>query len=183
MKFIKFPVSSTNIFPLANSTAGGQLLSEWNLRSRETVGTHSSVQYDIGPSYTHGLEDFKITQSVDNVGALVSSTEILISEGKAIVNGHFIQSLTPIQIDMAEANVQRQLRNESPLKGQLSIGLIALYSTEATMAGAMVPEQKDSDDDSTAMYYGVQVVILPPDEMKLPKDVPTQQDEVNSRNF
>ena len=37
MDFVKFPVDSTIIFPLANSSIGGQLLTEWNQKSRETV--------------------------------------------------------------------------------------------------------------------------------------------------
>ena len=45
MNFITFPVAATNIFPAANSTSGSQLLSEWNLRSRETVATDSDVTY------------------------------------------------------------------------------------------------------------------------------------------
>ena len=178
MRFIKFPVSSTNIFPLANSTAGGQLLSEWNLRSRETVGTNANVKYEIGPSYTHSKDDFKISANLDNIGQPINSTEIAISEGKAIVNGHFIQSLAPVYIDLAEANAELELHDRSPLRGKLAIGLKAIYSTEQTMAGAMVPEKRSDanseteeiDDTATSMYYGIQVVILPVDEMKTPDD-------------
>lgn len=174
MNFITFPVSSTNIFPLANSTAGGQLLSEWNLRSREMVGTHSTVKYDIGPSYVHSEDDFKISTQSDNVGTPLSSTAIEISAGKALVNGHFIQSLSPVVIDIAESNVDLQNRNRAPLKGKLGVGLRAMYSTQETLAGAMEPE-----NDQTEMYAGIQVVILPLSDIKTPKEVPENENQVN----
>ena len=174
MNFIKFPVNSTNIFPLANSTAGGQLLSEWNLRSREMVGTNSNVAYDIGPSYVHSENDFKIQAYSDNVGTPLSTTVIEITAGKGIVNGHFIQSLTSVTIDIAEANVNLQLNNMAPLKGKLGIGLKAFYSTEVTMAGAMIPENQQDN-----MYSGIQVIILPLTDIKTPKDVPYNEDLVN----
>ena len=44
MNFKRFSVGTTNIFPIANSTAGGQLLTEYNLRSRESVNTNQSVK-------------------------------------------------------------------------------------------------------------------------------------------
>ena len=55
MNISKFPVMSTNLFPATNSTAGGQLITEFNLKSRETVGTDPTVEYKIGPSYTHSI--------------------------------------------------------------------------------------------------------------------------------
>lgn len=173
MNFITFPVSTTNIFPIANSVSGGQLLSEWNLRSRETVGTHSEVTYDIGPSFTHSLNDFKIKAHTDSVNTLISSTELEITEGRAVVNGHFIQILAPIVIDLAQANVEAQRRNEAPLIGRLGVGLRAMYSTETTLAGAMIAE--DSED----MFAGIQVVILPADDLKDPLDSPTNENGIN----
>lgn len=190
MRFITFPVSSTNIFPLANSTAGGQLLSEWNLRSRETVGTNSGVKYEIGPSFTHSIDDFKISKSLDSTGQTIQTegTILVISEGRAIVNGHYIQSLAPVKIDLAEANAKLQLNDRDPLKGELAVGLRAMYSTEQTMAGAMIPETKSAanndneeiDDTSNQMYYGIQVVILPVDEMKLPEDEKTNENNITA---
>ena len=168
MNFIKFPVSTTNIFPLANSAAGGQLLSEWNIRSRDMVGTDPDVTYDIGPSYAHGPDDFKLSLQEDNLGTAISSTELVLLPGKAVVNGHFIQSLTPIVIDMAAENARLQTLNQPPLVGDLGVGLKAFYSTESTMAGAMTVENSD-------MYTGIQVVILPIKELKSPSDVPTQE--------
>ena len=63
---------------------------------------------------------------------------LVISEGRAIINGHFIESLAPITIDLLEANAQLQLNDRAPLKGQLAVGLRAMYSTYQTMAGSMI---------------------------------------------
>lgn len=172
MNFITFPVSSTNIFPIANSTTGGQLLSEWNLRSRETVATDAEVLYDIGPSYTHSVNDFKIQAHTDSVNTLISSTELEITAGKAVVNGHFIQLLAPMVIDLAQANAEAQLNSQPPLRGRLGVGLRVMYSTETTMAGSMVTE------DSENMFAGIQVVILPPDELIDPHDSPTDESAI-----
>ena len=101
MNFVLFPVGSTNIFPIVNSHAGGQYATEWNLRSRESVGTDPSVRYHIGPSYAHSAEDFAISQQLDGTGVPISSTSLQISEGRALVNGHFVESLAPIVIDIA----------------------------------------------------------------------------------
>ena len=54
MNFTSFPVNTTNIFPCANTTKGGQLMTEFNLRSRESVGVDESIQYMSGLSYVHG---------------------------------------------------------------------------------------------------------------------------------
>ena len=37
MNISKFPVMSTNLFPATNSTAGGQLITEFNLKSLHPV--------------------------------------------------------------------------------------------------------------------------------------------------
>jgi hypothetical protein len=172
MNLIKFPVSTTNIFPLANSVAGGQLLSEWNIRSREMVGTSSSVKYDIGPSFAHSEDDFKLTLQSDGVISSISTSEIVIQPGKAIVNGHFIQSLAPISIDMLERNTWLQQHNQAPLTGTIGVGLKAFYSTESTMAGTM---QVENGDD---MYAGIQVILLPANQLTTPdEDITTQTTE------
>ena len=44
MNFKTFAVGTTNVFPASNTTEGGQYLSEWNLRSRESVGTDPDVK-------------------------------------------------------------------------------------------------------------------------------------------
>lgn len=179
MNFVTFPVNSTNIFPIANSKAGGQLLSEFNIRSRETVLTDPNVKYSIGPSYTHSLEDFKVTLQTDGLGNSVSSSTIQIAEGKAIINGHYIESLVPIVIDIADANTQLVADNKTPLSGKLAVGLRVMYSTTSTMNGSMLVEN-DAD-----MYQGIQVVILPAlgdvgTKLTLPSDSPVDQSKVNA---
>lgn len=161
MNFKKFSVGTTNIFPLANSTAGGQLLTEYNLRSRESVSTHPDVKYMIGPSYVHSSDDFEVRVQQDDSKVTISSSTLEILPGRAVINGHYIESLAPILIDLAEANASRQ-PGEPALKGELSVGLKVMYSTTETMAGSMLVENKEN------VYEGIQVVVLPRDEFILP---------------
>lgn len=172
MNFTTFLVSSTNIFPLANSTAGGQLLSEWNLRSREMVSTPSAIHFDAGHSFTHCDDDYKVALDTGDTDSAVSRSTLKIFPGRAIVNGHFVENLAPMYIDILEANTELQNHSMSPLKGKLAIGIRAYYSTEATMAGSMVAE------DNNNKYSGVQLVILPETELLTPMDVPEDESAV-----
>lgn len=182
MNFVKFSVGDTNVFPMANSTAGGQLLSEFNIRSRESIGTPQAVKYMIGPSYTHCQEDFTVSFEIDSTGTVLSKQHIQISEGRAIVNGHFVESLAPAIIDLVAANAQIQAENrglspdnkKSLLKGELAIGLRVMYSTEMTTSGSLLTEDEDG------MYMGVQIVILPKDEFFTPEDKPEDPNAVTA---
>ncbi len=174
MNFIRFPAASTNIFPIANSTTGGQLLTEFNLRSRESVSTPAQIKYMVGHSFAHSMQDFEIDIARDEVGNVSSTYTIKIFPGRAVVNGHYIESLVPVLVNLAEANMEAQRKKQLPLRGQLEIGLRVMYSTEATMAYSMLKENSE-------MYMeGIQVVILPKGEMKLPVDVPSEQGKVNA---
>lgn len=162
MNFITFATGTTNIFPLANSHAGGQLLTEFNLRSRETVacGPISSdkrILYSIGHSYVNSQEDFKVTEDKS------SSQSFIISSGRALINGHFFESLVDVRIDLAEANMELLKEHKGSLKGSLVVGLRAMYSTEATIAGTMTVENDNH------FYEGIQVVVLPESEFILPE--------------
>lgn len=161
MNFKRFSVGTTNIFPIANSTAGGQLLTEYNLRSRESVNTNQSVKYMIGPSYVHSMDDYYVRIQQDDSNVKISSNTLEILPGRAVVNGHFVESLTPILIDLAAANASRE-KGEPALKGELSIGLKVMYSTIDTMSGSMLVENEEN------VYDGIQVVILPRNEFILP---------------
>lgn len=167
--FITFPVASTNIFPLSNSKAGGQLATEFNLRSLDTVGTPSIVEYPIGPSYVHSMNDYSVSLLTDNVGSTVSSSTLMISPGRGIINGHYVETFAPMQIDLLEENNRRQKAKEEPLKGKLAVGIRAVYSTEGTMAGSMKVE------NAYNMYEGLQLVILPDVDLLLPIDVPEKE--------
>lgn len=170
-----FPVASTNIFPLANDTKNsGQLMTEYNLTSRESVGTWESVNYRIGPSFCHSRRDFLVQQQTDGAGGITSSSILEITGGTAVINGHFLEVLEPIAIDLLDLNAQAKLEGTDPLKGKLCVGLRAMYSTLPTMAGAMLVNNKDE------MYEGVQVVILPKEKFKLPTDVPNNRDKVTA---
>lgn len=174
MNFSVFNVSTTNIWPLANDTKNGQLMTEWNLRSRESVGTSEQVQYFIGPSYVHSESDFEVSALTDATGAVVASSTLQISSGRGLVNGFFIESLVPVTLDILEMNTQAQLQGLPPLKGRLVVGLRAMFSTESTMAGSLLSYNGDE------IYEGIQLVILPQDEFKLPEDVPTSEDQVTA---
>lgn len=164
--FIKFPVASTNIFPLVNSKQGGQLATEFNLKSREMVATNPEIKYAQGPSFIHSLDDFKVTASS-------SSTAILeIAPGRAVINGHYFESLTTVTIDMIEANTVLQQNAQSPLFGNLSIGFRSYFSTVSTMAGSM------SVENSEDMYIGIQLVIAKTTDFITPTDSPTDRDAV-----
>lgn len=177
MNFITFPVSGTNIFPLSNSKAGGQLVTEWNLRSREMVGTSASIKYDVGPSFVHSEEDFAIRLQTDDGTTYTQSQHVIeVLPGRAVVNGHFVQTHVPMYIDMLEANAKLQSQAQKPMKGQLEIGIRAYYSTEPTLAGTMLVENKDD------MYIGIQLVVMSKEDggLVLPSDSPTDINKVNA---
>ena len=215
MHFITFPVASTNIYPLVNSKNGGQLQSEFNIRSVDSVATDPKVQYFIGPSYTHSMLDFEVSllsgmdaptfnssntydvgdyctyndityvcvYSVNEPGPFnktnwnkvnISTSIIQLSSGKAVINGHYFESLSPVTIDLTLANAQLKQASQPALSGELSIGLRSYYSTETTMAGSMLVENADN------MYLGVQVIILPKSEFITPSDSPTDRNAVTA---
>ena len=156
-----FPISSTNIFPQSNSVYGGQLLSEFNLRSLDTVSIRPSVKYSIGPSYTHSLDDFQVSASQSSQSILVIAT------GRAIVNGHYVENLSPMQVDLAAINSELIAEGSSvTLKGRLCVGIKAMYSTLSTMSGAMLV----ADNESPDMFAGVQLVVANEEDFHTPFD-------------
>lgn len=172
MNFQTFPVGATNIFPLSNSKAGGQLATEWNLKSREMVATSSSLTYLCGPSFTHRVDDFNVRIQQDATGVAISSSTLEIMPGNAVIDGHFVQSLDIMSVDLMEANIKLKSMSRPPLKGRLCIGIRAYYSTEKTMAGAMLVENEQD------YYEGIQLVVLPEEEIVLPLDSPDNQHAV-----
>ena len=172
MNFITFSPSMTNLFPASNTVSGGQLVTEYNLKSRETVATDPNVIYTIGPSYTHSLSDFEVKVLEDSGGAIVNSYTLWIAEGRAVVNGHFVETLAPMTIDLVEANMKLANQSRPILKGELAIGIRTFFSTEQTMAGAILAE---NDED---MFLGIQLVILPADELITPSESPEDQSVV-----
>lgn len=215
MHFPTFTVATTNIFPLSNSTKGGQLVTEYNLRAREMVGTNPDIKYEVGPSYVHSMEDFQVTllssmeaddfdptdtytigsyvtynsatyvciEAVATPGPFDSSKWMVVSSasciiqvapGRAVINGHYIQSLAPMIVDLALANAQLAKNYEEPLLGELCIGIRAYYSTESTMAGSMLIENEDNT------YTGVQLVIEKKENFSTPSDSPTDRSAVTA---
>lgn len=190
MNINAFTTGNTNIFPMANSKAGGQLATEFNLLCRETVATDPDVSYSIGHSFTHSMDDFAVTKApidsrdgnTDN--AARSSTVLVVSSGRAIVNGHYVECVTPISIDIPLLNMiivgnqdidekytLTNNVNEQELSGRCCIGLRALYSSGLATYGALIPETYDEDDSSGDRYYnGIQIVVLPESQFKTPSD-------------
>lgn len=212
MHFITFPVATTNIFPLSNSTKGGQLVTEYNLKSREMVATNPEVTYAIGPSFVHSLNDFKVKLLEDTEVAdydatktylkgdycryendtyicmadtttgpfdaeawkrtEISTSIVQVDPGRAVVNGHFVETLAPMIIDLKLANAELQRNSKEPLYGNLSIGIKSYFSTETTMSGSMLVENKDN------MYVGIQLVVTKAEDFKTPNDCPTNYNDV-----
>lgn len=179
--FRTFSVSTTNIFPAANSKAGGQLMSEFNLRSRESVGVGPAsedgyIDYFVGPSYTHSMADFNLTIQTDEVGHIMSNSVIQISEGKAVINGHYVESLAPMIVDLTKANAE----SATPLKGALTIGFRVMYSGESTVAGTISKTYGSILAESDEVYNGIQTVILPSNQFILPEDSPKDKSKVTA---
>ena len=166
MDFPIFPNSTSYIFPQVNATTGGQLISEYNLRFRESVGADPNVPYEIGLSYAHSMADFEVSKQED------SSTVLKISAGRAVVNGHGFKSVTDVAIDLAKVNSDIQIANSNsdidddmlPLTGALTIGLRAFYSAEPQTSGTL------SVDSTSAYNVGIQLVIYPQGYVKLPSN-------------
>ena len=215
MHFPTFTVATTNIFPLSNSTKGGQLSTEYNLRAREMVGTDPDIKYEVGPSYVHSADDFAVTllssmeapdfdatatytigdyvtynsvtyvciQDVVTAGPFNSDNWLIVNSascilqvapGRAVINGHYVQTLAPMTIDLALANAQLARQHEAALLGELCIGIKSYYSTEATMSGSMLVENEDNE------YIGVQLVIDKKENFITPSQSPTDRSKVTA---
>lgn len=185
MNFRTFSASTTNIFPAANATNGSQLLSEWNLRSREMVSTDPAITYEVGPSYTHGEKDFEVSLLSDSGGLITSGSILSIAEGRAVINGHYVENVVPMTIDLAEANSKLASQARPILKGKLAIGIKTYYATDATVAGSILVEVPVDDTQEGAepvdyVFSGVQMVILPEEEFKTPSDCPLDRSQVTA---
>ena len=171
MNLSVFNIATTNVFPAANSNAGGQLTTEFNLRSRESVAVGpadegSSISYFVGPSYVHSQEDFKVEA--------VGSSALRLHPGAALVCGHYLESTVPIDLDMIAINDALVNEGEAALQGDLSIGLRAAYSAESTMQASLLVEE------SSGIFTGIQVVILPSEQFITPLDSPKDSSAVTA---
>lgn len=172
MNFSTFPVATTTIFPIANSVSGGQLTTEWNLRSRGFVSSNSEIDYDYATSYVHGKHDFDVRVQQDDTGTILSNSTLELLPGTALINGHYIKQEAYMVVDLLKANEELKLQGLSPLTGKLGVGLRVYYSTESTMVGAMLPENNED------VFEGVQVVVLPESQLITPEESPTDETRV-----
>lgn len=154
MYFWPFNAHTTNLFPAANTQNGGQLCTEFNLRSIDSVGTDPNVQFMLGPSFVHSLNEFSLIYDKTRGNSILT-----LSPGKAVVNGHYVESLVPIDIDIAEGNAHEVDNGGLPIEGELSLGLKMMYSNNTTLVGT-------TDQDGN--YLGVQVVVCKTRDFKLP---------------
>lgn len=162
-----FSVATTNLFPATNTTTGGQLVTEYNLRARESVEGPESIQYMQGLSFVHSEQDFAlyIPTATSSYFPDVTSggTTICINSGRAVVNGFYVENTVPMVVDMLMVNQDQVASGGNALSGKLGIGLRIMFSTEQNFNGSILVE------DSTDTYFeGVQVVILPVDELITP---------------
>ena len=176
MDLMYFSTQTTNMFPMANSKMGGQLVTEYNLTSKESVMSAPSVEYKIGPSYVHSLRDFAVTTMQGSMSYFPNSstytdTALQIQAGRAIVNGYYVELLTPITIDLAKINKDIIDSGEGdPLVGELAIGLKTILANGGQTNDSILVEMTDPDAGTT-YYGGLAVVILPADELIVPTDV------------
>lgn len=184
MYFKVFSVDTTNIFPAANSRAGGQLFTEFNTRSRDFVISDDSIEYLYAPSYVHSEADFYVKKTGESVSffpettTTVSNSLLEILPGIAMVNGYFIQSLVPVTVDLAAAAIDYYNLTGKKFTGHMGVGLRAMFSTAATMAGSILVE------NSNSVFEGIQIVVLPMTSsdpadpvFRLPEDVPHDGEE------
>lgn len=185
MNFKVFPIDATNVFPATNSVAGGQLVTEFNLRAKDCVASDEAIKYMVAPSYVHSEADFFVKRAGQSIAffpeasSSVSNTLLEILPGTGVINGYFVQSLVPITIDLAAASIEHQAETGKPLSGHLAVGLKIMFNSDvAAMAGSIKVENNEG------IFEGVQVVVLPtssddPTEeiFLLPIDVPTENQQ------
>lgn len=162
-----FSVATTNLFPATNTTTGGQLVTEYNLRARESVEGPENIQYMQGLSFVHSEQDFAlyIPTATSSYFPDVTSggTTICINSGRAVVNGFYVENTVPMVVDMLMVNQDQVASGGNALSGKLGIGLRIMFSTEQNFNGSILVE-----DSSDTYFEGVQVVILPIDELITP---------------
>lgn len=164
MFFAPFNAHTTNLYPAANTLNGGQLNTEFNIRSRDSVGTDPLVKYNLCPSYVHALDEFALAYDKTRGDSILQ-----ITPGSAVVNGHFVESLVPIEVDIAEGNSHEVDNGGLPIEGELAVGLKMMYSNNTTLVGTT---------DKDGNYLGVQVVICKERDFRLPgSDEETRKDE------
>ena len=127
MNFSKFSVDTTNIFPMANTTKGGQLATEFNLTARESVASAESIKYKCGPSYVHAEEDFYVSAltPIDDFfpnNTSVSTSILQIAPGKGVIDGRYVENLAPMVIDLAAVNTELVEKGDKALSGNLAVG-------------------------------------------------------------
>lgn len=176
MEFKLFSVETTNIYPMANSTKGGQLQTEYNLIGKESALTTPSIEYVAGMSFVHSESEFLVASlSADinylNPGVEYTNNAIMITKGKAVVNGYFIERLIDTVIDLADINMN--LAPEDRLVGNLAIGLKTYFSNGGVLNGAILAEEYTDPTDPTSdmVFGGVQVVICNADDVRTPRTI------------
>jgi len=188
-----FPSMLTNMFPVANDTNGGQLVTEWNIKQLESVMGDTQIRWAHYPSYTATEQDFVISA----VGATEPYSLFIGKTGglsnRAIIDGHFLEVLGRIRINLLSSSGVGVTADTPLASGQYEIGLVAVYSGDSTLTSQ--PPGRDSQlvgaiDGTTKLFGqsgifgGVAVVIgsvSGENRLLTPSDCPltTQRDLVN----
>lgn len=162
-----FNVATTNLFPATNTTTGGQLITEYNMRCRESVEGPENIEYMQGLSFVHSEKDFALYIPAGAGGYFPDVTSggtiICINSGRAVVNGYYVENTVPMEVDMLAVNQAAVAAGDDALSGKLGIGLRVMFSTEQNVNGSILVE-----DSENRFFEGVQVIILPADELLTP---------------
>ena len=162
-----FNVATTNLFPATNTTTGGQLITEYNMRCRESVEGPESIEYMQGLSFVHSEKDFALYIPAGAGGFFPDVTSggtiICINSGRAVVNGYYVENTVPMEVDMLAVNQAAVAAGGNALSGKLGIGLRVMFSTEQNVNGSILVE-----DSENKFFEGVQVIILPAAELLTP---------------
>jgi hypothetical protein len=160
----------TNMFPVANDTNGGQLVSEWNLKQLDSVMGDPRIQWASYPSYAQTASDFAIAQvgGTEPASLFIGKTGGL--SNRAIIDGHFLEVLGRQRINLlSSSGVGGTIDSSAVLEsGTYEIGLVAVYSGDSTLSSQ--PPGRETQiagavDGTTklfgqsGMFGGVAVVI------------------------
>jgi hypothetical protein len=187
-----FPSMLTNMFPVANDTNGGQLVSEWNLKQTDSVLVDPRIQWASYPSYAQTASDF----AIQAVGGTEPASLFIGKTGglsnRAIIDGHFLEVLGRQRVNLLSSSGIGGTTDPDAVmdSGTYEIGLVAVYSGDSTLSSQ--PPGRDTQiagsiDGTTkmfgqgAMFGGVAIVIDRIGELKTPADCPrtTDRDMVN----
>lgn len=164
-----FPSMLTNMFPVANDTNGGQLVSEWNLKQTDSVMGNPRIQWASYPSYAQTSSDFALAEVGGTEPASLFIGKVSGLSNRAIIDGHFLEVLGRQRINLlSKTGIDSAIDADILESGTYEIGLVAVYSGDSTLASQ--PPGRETQIAGTVdgttklfgqsgMFGGVAVVI------------------------